>query len=114
MRSLGMSLDHDLLAPSTMNRSLASTLTLVVMLASAGAHGAETTIRVSSLGCRPGSRKTATFLKGGRFTVRRADGDAGFSASLDTPVADSVSGQTVYVGDFSSVETPGEYYLELA
>jgi endoglucanase len=114
MRSLGMSLDHDLLAPSTMNRSLASTLTLVVMLASAGAHGAETTIRVSSLGFRPGSRKTATFLKGGRFTVRRADGEAVFSASLDTPVADSVSGQTVYVGDFSSVETPGEYYLELA
>src|SRR5205823_825443 len=79
------------------------------------ARAAETTIRVSSLGFRPASRKTATFLEGGRFTVRRAADDAAvFSAALDTAVADGVSGKTVYVGDFSAVETPGDYYLELA
>jgi endoglucanase len=98
-----------------MRRSLALTLSLLAMLGSTGARGAETAIRVSSLGFRPSSRKTATFLKGGSFTVRRATDDAVvFSAALDTAVADAVSGQTVYLGDFSAVETPGDYYLELA
>ena len=98
-----------------MRRSSALTLSLLAMLGSTGARGAETAIRVSSLGFRPSSRKTATFLKGGSFTVRRAADDAVvFSGALDTAVADAVSGQTVYLGDFSAVETPGDYYLELA
>ena len=97
-----------------MRRSFSLTLGLLATLGSIGAHGAETTIRVSSLGFRPSSRKTATFLKGGTFTVRRAADDmAVFSAALDTAVADAVSGQTVYIGDFSTVATPGSYYLEL-
>src|SRR6185312_5174126 len=95
----------------TMRRSSALTLSLLAMLGSTGARGAETAIRVSSLGFRPSSRKTATFLKGGSFTVRRAADDAVvFSAALDTAVADAVSGQTVYLGDFSAVETPGDCY----
>ena len=97
-----------------MTRSSALTLGLLATLVPSVARGAETIIRVSSLGFRPSSRKKATFLKGGRFTVRRAGDDAAvFSAALDTAVADGVSKETVYIGDFSAVETPGEYYLEL-
>ena len=97
-----------------MSRSFALTLGLLATLVPMVARGAETIIRVSSLGFRPSSRKTATFLKGGQFTVRRRQDDAAvFSAALDTAVADGASGQTVYIGDFSAVETPGDYYLEL-
>ncbi len=103
-----------MLTPGTMTRCFALTLGLLATLVPTVARGAETIIRVSSLGFRPSSRKTATFLKGGRFTVRRVGDDAAvFSAALDTAVADAVSKQTVYLGDFSAVETPGEYYLEL-
>ena len=94
---------------------LAATLASLAVLPSFAARGAETTIRLSSLGFRPSSLKTATFLKPGRFTVRRAaDGVGVFSATLDGAIADAVSGQTVYVGDFSPVQAPGDYYLELA
>jgi endoglucanase len=103
-----------LLTLGTVNRSFALTSSLLAMLVPSIARGAETIIRVSSLGFRPSSRKTATFLEGGQFTVRRAeDGAAVFSAPLDTAIADGVSGKTVYVGDFSAVATPGNYYLEL-
>ncbi len=106
--------ERGLLRQGGMIRSLVLTLGLLATLVPAVARGAETIIRVSSLGFRPSSRKTATFLKGGRFTVRRAEDDAAvFSAPLDTPVADAVSGQTVYIGDFSAVQTPGRYYLQL-
>jgi endoglucanase len=89
-------------------------LSLLATLASF-AHAAETTIRLNSLGFRPSSLKTATFLKPGQFTVRRAaDGVGVFSATLGGAIADAVSGKTVYVGDFSAVRAPGDYYLELA
>lgn len=108
-------MDRGLLAPDSVRRAFVLTLGLVATVTSTGVRGAETIVRVSSLGFRSGSRKTATFLKGGRFTVRRAADDAAvFSAVLDTPIADRASGQAVYVGDFSSVTTPGDYYLELA
>jgi endoglucanase len=97
-----------------MTRSLAAALGVLGALTSVAARGAETTIRLSSLGFRPSSLKTATFLKPGRFTVRRAeDGGGVFSATLEGAIADAVSGQTVYVGDFTPVQTPGNYYLEL-
>lgn len=73
------------------------------------------TIRLSSVGFRPSSMKTATFLQGGRFTVRRtADGTAVFSAALDRAVNDAVTARTVYIGDFSAVRSEGSYYLELS
>jgi endoglucanase len=97
-----------------MRRSAATALGILATLVAVRARGAETTIRLDSLGFRPSSLKTATFLKPGRFTVRRAADDAAvFSATLDAGVADAVSGRTVYVGDFSAVEAPGTYYLEL-
>jgi endoglucanase len=97
-----------------MRRPFATTLGILAALISVGARGAETTVRVSSLGFRPSSLKTATFLKPGRFTVRRAEDGVGvLSATLAGAIADAVSGRTVYVGDFSPVQTPGNYYLEL-
>jgi endoglucanase len=95
-------------------KRLSATLGALAALIAVEARGAESTIRVSSLGFRPSSLKTATFLKPGRFTVRRAeDGASVFTATLADGLADGVSGQTVYVGNFSPVETPGSYYLEL-
>src|SRR5262249_28174535 len=94
--------------------SLATALGVVAALTSVRAHAAETAIRVSSLGFRPSSRKTATVLRSGQLTVRRADDDvAVYSAPPTRAVADSASGQTVYVADFTAVQTPGDYYLEL-
>ena len=97
-----------------MKRSLAAALGLFATAIAWGAQAAETTIRVNSLGFRPSSPKTATFLRPGRFTLRRAADEAAvFSATLGAGIADSVSGQTVYLGDFSAVQAPGSYYLEL-
>ncbi|HVV51993.1 MAG TPA: glycoside hydrolase family 9 protein [Polyangia bacterium] len=97
-----------------MRQPLAATLGTLAVLLSVEARAAETLVRVSSLGFRPSSRKTVTSLEPGRFTVRRAaDGVGVFSAALGAGVADGVSGQTVHLGDFSAVETPGSYYLEL-
>jgi endoglucanase len=97
-----------------MRRVLATVLGAVTAVFAARAQGAETFIRFNSLGFRPSSAKTATFLQPGRFTVRRAADDAVvFSAQLGAGIADAVSGRTVYLGDFSAVQTPGSYYLEL-
>ncbi|HLK89629.1 MAG TPA: hypothetical protein VKZ18_07040 [Polyangia bacterium] len=76
--------------------------TTVPMLTSVDAHAAGTTIRVSSLGFRPSSRKTATFLAGGRFTVRRAADDAAVQQN-GTQWIDSTDDENDYMTNESAI-----------
>ena len=73
------------------------------------------TVRLNSLGFRPTSIKTATFLKGDWFRVRRvSDGATLFFSPLEKQATDAVTGQKVFIGEFTPVQTPGVYYIEVS
>ncbi len=70
-------------------------------------------IRINLLGYRPQDPKSAVFLDGAPwFEVRRcADDEMVYRAALPLAEPDAMSGDTVCIGDFSTVTETGEFYL---
>ncbi|MGA2136303.1 MAG: glycoside hydrolase family 9 protein [Bryobacteraceae bacterium] len=74
-------------------------------------------IKVDQVGYQPGAPKLAmvaasTLAK--EFSVRRSGSDAvAFHGKLPEPVREPDSGDLVQIADFSKLEKPGKYYLEV-
>jgi endoglucanase len=101
---------------------VAAVVSLVVI--SGGCAGPETSkepiqpntdIRLNSLGYLPAAQKKATIIsKCSNFTVKEASkGNAVYSGKVTGPISQADVNQTVWIVDFSKVNKPGKYYLEV-
>jgi endoglucanase len=74
-------------------------------------------IRVDQVGYPVGAPKVAFLASkdaGGRsFTVRRSDGGVAFEGTLRAPLRDADSGDDLQIIDFSNLDGPGRYYIEI-
>jgi len=91
----------------------------LLLLASWAAFAAQATleIKVDQAGYLASAPKLAIVAAGkpaSMFFVRRSAGDAGvFQGKLTAPRRDADSGDAVQLADFSAVQAPGDYYLEV-
>ncbi len=99
-----------------MRRKLPLVVFLFVSLC-ALASGPTTDIKVDQVGYLPGAPKVAIVVAQSpatEFTVRQAnDGSIAFKGTLQTPFADSDSGDRVQAADFTKLDVRGKYYLEV-
>src|ERR1035438_3577118 len=76
-----------------------------------------TDIKVDQVGYLPHSSKLAMIVSASlakEFSLRRAANDSViFHGKLAEPVTDPDSGDLIQQADFSNVEKPGKYYLEV-
>jgi endoglucanase len=74
-----------------------------------------TDIRLNSLGYLPAAQKKATIIsKCSNFTVKEAsNGKAVYSGKVIGPFSQADVNQTAWIADFSKVNKPGKYYLEV-
>ena len=72
-------------------------------------------IRLNSLGYLPAAQKKATIIsKCSNFTVKEASkGKAVYSGKVTGPISQADVNQTAWIADFSKVNKPGKYYLEV-
>jgi endoglucanase len=94
---------------------------LALLLASAACAVAApptTAIKVDQVGYLPSAAKLAMVVSTaatGDFTVRgSADGAVAFHGSLSTPARDEDSGDDVRIADFTRLQRPGSYYVDVA
>ena len=82
---------------------------------SCAAESASAQIKVDQVGYLPGSLKLAFVTAAGkRFEVKRAlDGVTVFKGELSPAAADSATGDSVQVANFSKLREPGTYYLDV-
>jgi endoglucanase len=101
---------------------VAAVVSLVVIIG--GCAGPETAkepakmsedIRLNSLGFLPAAQKKATIIsRCSNFTVKEAsNGKAVYSGSVTGPFTQADVNQTAWIADFSKVNKPGKYYLEV-
>ncbi|MFA5238979.1 MAG: glycoside hydrolase family 9 protein [Phycisphaerae bacterium] len=100
-----------------------STITAIVLLSisvSAIAFGAEkahnpTDIRLNTLGYLPAANKQATIISQcSDFTVKKAgSNNTVYSGKVSGPFHQQDVNQTVWIADFSEVNKPGKYYLDV-
>jgi endoglucanase len=106
-----------------------STIAVIVLLSvSAAAFGAKkvqkpqdklaeasSDIRLNSLGYLPAAKKQATIISQcSDFTVKTAeDSNAVYSGKASGPFYQQDVGQTVWIADFSKVNKPGKYFLDV-
>jgi len=76
---------------------------IVVLLSGSATWGADSDIRLNSLGFLPGSAKKATIVAGcSDFAVKRAsDGETAYSAPAMGPLHQDDVNQDVWIADFS-------------
>jgi endoglucanase len=88
---------------------------IVVLLSGSGAWGADSDIRLNSLGFLPSSAKKATVVAAcSDFAVKRAsDGETVYSAPAMGPWHQDDVKQDVWTADFSLVSEKGRYYLDV-
>ncbi len=74
-----------------------------------------TSIRLNSLGFLPSMQKKATIIsKCSDFAVKRAtDSNTVYSGKVTGPFYQADVNQAVYIADFSEVNEPGRYYLDV-
>ena len=74
-----------------------------------------TDIRLNSLGYLPAAQKKATIIsKCSNFTVKEASkGKTVYSGKVTGPFSQADVDQTAWIADFSKVNKPGKYYLEV-
>lgn len=71
-------------------------------------------IITNQIGYKTNAKKTAVFrdTNGGNFSVVNADTkQTVFTGEMSGPISNSSADETNYTGDFSSVTTPGKYYI---
>ena len=75
-------------------------------------------IRINQLGYKPESNKIAVFAdidaSVSEFTVVDASGNAAFTGNIGTASDNPNSGESVRLGDFSALDVPGVYHIEIA
>ncbi len=102
--------------------TVAAVVSLVVLIG--GCAGPEmskepiqpnTDIRLNSLGYLPAAQKKATIIsKCSNFTVKEASkGKTVYSGKVTGPFSQADVDQTAWIADFSKVNKPGKYYLEV-
>lgn len=77
----------------------------------------EAPIVTNQIGYKQDAKKTAVFRKtnGGSFSVVNADtNEVVFTGEMTGPIDNSLAGETNFMGDFSTVTTPGKYYITSA
>jgi len=90
-------------------------VTIILLANVSGALGADTDIRLNSLGVLPGMQKKATIVsKCSSFTVKRAsDGETVYSGEVTGPLHQDDVNQDVWIADFSKVTEKGKFYLDI-
>jgi endoglucanase len=89
---------------------------IIIFLSSvSGALGADTGIRLNSLGFLPEAQKKATIVsKCSNFTVKRAaDGETVYTGKVTGPLHQDDVNQDVWIADFSKVSDKGKFYLDV-
>jgi endoglucanase len=78
------------------------------------ARAADSDVRVNSIGYVTGhAKRVSVAAAADSFVVRRAaDDSAALTADLAAPIADA-SGDMVAIGDFSALDDPGSYYVDV-
>jgi endoglucanase len=90
----------------------------LILFGYVGVAAAPTTaIKVDQVGYLPDARKLAVVVSSkpaGKFLLRNAeDSSIVFRGRLSVPVYDADSGDRVQLADFSRLQTPGRFYLEV-
>jgi endoglucanase len=90
--------------------------TVAVLTVAPPALAADADIHLSSIGYLPARVKRATVVGSAQdfSVVRDDDGSIALAGTAEAPLADTDTGQTVVVADFTSVTDPGTYHLEVA
>ena len=73
-------------------------------------------IKIDQLGYRTEAPKVAFVVTGrpaATFTVRKTSGEEAFRGKLNLPATDADTGDSVQAADFSSLQTPGTYFLDI-
>jgi len=80
-----------------------------------GVFGADSDIRLNSLGFLPSMQKKASVIADcSRFTVKKAsNGETVYSGTVTGPVHQDDVDQDVWIADFSQVKAKGKYYLDV-
>ena len=80
-----------------------------------GALGADSDIRLNSLGFLPAMQKKATIASEcTSFTIKRvSDGHAAFSGNVTGPLQQKDVNEVVWIADFSAVFEKGKFYLDV-
>ncbi len=100
-----------------MKNLIFSLIVSALLFASLGSTIEETSssdkIRINQLGFYPNSMKQflVTDTEAGTFQLIRPEGDVAYSGKLTDNGTWEASGENVMLGDFSSCETPGKYYI---
>src|SRR5512145_3294401 len=87
-----------------------------VLLSSVTVHAADDDIRLATIGYQPEGHKVASVLgsAGTSFTVKSSlDGSTAVTGTLSATQTDADSKDSVRYADFSSLRSPGTYYLEV-
>jgi endoglucanase len=84
-----------------------------LVLAQTSSTAASAAIKLDQVGYASGAAKLAfVAVPAKSFEIRRtADSSAVFTGTLSAPVADSDTGDTLQVADFSALKAPGDYVL---
>lgn len=86
----------------------------LLLAAPAYAAGEPARIRLNTVGYLPGYSKQATVAAAcDRFAVVRADGSKAFDGCATGPIEDPATAERLYLADFSALDRPGEYRLEV-
>ena len=86
----------------------------------AGLYAANSDIRLNTVGYLPNAPKKATIIKSGAATPgtfyikRSSDNVTVFTGTVSIPLYNSDTNENCYTANFSSVTTPGNYYLQAA
>lgn len=79
-----------------------------------GACAVPPAIRVNSIGYLPGRAKVASYVgEATAFQVKTLDGDVVFEGTASEEIRTRDTGERVRHADFSEVDEPGEYYVEV-
>lgn len=92
-------------------------VTVLLLAAAAQAADPNPAVRIDQVGYLPDAPKLAMVVANpaaSTFTVRRlADDMAVFSAALGAQAYDSNSGDSIQIADFTALEMPGRYYIDV-
>ena len=89
--------------------------TIILLSNVIGVWGANSDIRMNSLGFLPGMQKKATITsKCSSFNVKKtADGETVLSGKVTGPLHQNDVNQDVWIADFSNVSEKGKFYLDV-
>ena len=93
-------------------------IVFMTVLITAGIFAANSDIRLNTVGYLPAAPKKATIIKSGAatpgaFVIKRSsDNVTVFTGTVSSPLYNADTNENCYTANFSSVTTPGTYYLQ--